>query len=134
MNIPNYKKKALVNKLDKITKNVSKKPVYVVKKQKDGNYALVHYFNNHVLIDQIPFAKSAKNLAQEIHKAKNVDEHILGKFRKRMDNFYKHYTDALFYKHTMSTTKDQIKFFSTEARLDITIMYLKEAKRSLINF
>jgi hypothetical protein len=134
MNIPKYKKKSLVNKLDNITKNVSKRPVYVVKKQKDGNYALIHYFNNKILIDEIPFARSAKSLASVIHRAKKVDEHTLAKFRSKMDNFYKHYNDALFYKHTMSTTKDQTKFFSTEARLDLTIMYLKEAKQSLINF
>jgi len=134
MNIPTHKKKSIVNKLDKITKNVSKKPVYVVKKQKDGNYALVHYFNNKILIDEIPFARSAKSLAEEFHKAKCVDDRILGRFRKRMDNFYKHYNDALFYKHTMSTTKDRTRFFCTEARLDLTILYLKEAKQSLINF
>ncbi len=133
MNIPNSKKKTLAKKLDKISSNVSKRPVYIVKRV-GNNYALVHYFSQKVLIDDIPFASVAKNLADQIHKHKTVDPVRLRKFEKKINYFYKHYNDAVFYKHTMATTNDSFRWFATEARLKDTIAYLKEAKSRLINF
>ena len=133
MNIPTSKKKGLAKKLDKISSNVSKRPVYVVKKQ-GKTYALVHYFTQKVLINNIPFASSAKSFADKIHRNKTIDPMTLRQYEKRIDYFYKHFNDAMFYRHTMATTKDTFKFFATEARLKDTILYIKEAKSRLINF
>ena len=33
--------------------------------------------------------------------------------------------DLFFYKHTLKTTKDSVKFFSTEARIDISVSKLR---------
>lgn len=133
MNIPNSKKHGLAKKLEKISSNVSKRPVYIVQKQ-GSSYALVHYFSKKVLVDDIPFANTAKSFANKIHKSKTIDPLVVRKFKSKIEYFYKHYNDAMFYRHTMATTKDSFKFFATEARLKETIAYLKEAKQRLINF
>lgn len=65
----------------------------------------------------------AKNLAKGCNvttKATDLDRTI-----------QKHYTDALFYAHTLRTTKDDLKKDITETRLDIAKTRTEDAKRHL---
>jgi len=133
MNIPTKNKKAVLEKLENITSNVSKKPIYVVKK--DGeSYSVIHYISKKILISDVPFAKPAKNLANDIHKFKKVNPEKIKRLTAYIDSYYKHYNDAIFYKHTLKTTKDPEKFEIVEARLDMTLAYLRCVRDTLANF
>ena len=39
----------------------------------------------------------------------------------------------MFYRHTMKTTKDTVKFFSTEARIDMSVSKLRYERDNLQN-
>lgn len=69
----------------------------------------------------------AKNLVNEngakIDKIKNLD-----------NSLSKHYQDAVYYKHTMSVTKDSIKKDITQSRYELTVAYVKKYKTDLDTF
>jgi len=46
----------------------------------------------------------------------------------------KHYNDALFYKHSMKTSKDPVKREITETRLDIAISESEKVRSLLDNY
>ena len=39
----------------------------------------------------------------------------------------------MFYKHTLKTTNSDVLFFSTEARIDLSLLYLRKARTELHN-
>ena len=133
MNIPRHKKEKLLKNFEKITKNVSKKPIYILKKTPEG-YSVVHYITGNHLVTHLPYAKTGKELIKYIIKEKKVCQERIKRLNRMIDNYYKHLNDAYFYKHTLKTTKDTEKVIMTEARLDITMMYLRGAREQLNNF
>lgn len=133
MNIPKHKKQKVLKEFEKITTKVSKKPIYVLKKTKDG-YSVIHFVTGNTLVSHIPYAKTGKELIKYIDKEKTVCHEKIKRLNKMIDHYYKHLNDAYFYKHTLKTTKDVDKVIMTEARLDLTMMYLRDAREQLTNF
>ena len=49
------------------------------------------------------------------------------------NDVHKHLNDIFFYKHTMKTTKDNVLFYATEARVDMSLMKLRHCREELHN-
>ncbi|MBE27471.1 MAG: hypothetical protein CMN33_07285 [Saprospirales bacterium] len=54
---------------------------------------------------------------------------------RRLDNtLSKHHIDSLFYKNTIETTKDKLKYDVAELRLDIALHHTTDAKAKLMQY
>jgi hypothetical protein len=70
--------------------------------------------------------------------AKNIDRLQTNASLERILNLdlklSKHYQDAVFYRHTMATTKDFTKRDATRSRYDLTVAYIRKYKTDLDAF
>ena len=61
-----------------------------------------------------------------------AEAHVIT-LRNYQDAVHKHLNDIFFYKHTMKTTKDNVLFYATEARVDMSLMKLRHCREELHN-
>ena len=121
-----YNTKKLAKGLDNITNKVAKRGIYVVVKA-DVGYNLIDHKKRETLVEAHPFKRELDKLCAEFNKAKKEDITI-GNLQRHIDNYYKHYNDIQFYKHTIRTSQDKVKVFSAGSRLQDALHYLKQAK------
>ena len=134
--IPKKAKKELAEKLDNTTKKVLAKNIFISVKNRSGLFDIVDATNKEPVFKNVYLPETARCIVKTLTKTpkKKLQNTILLIHKAR--NSYetpiiKHYNDLIFYRHTMKTTKDSIKFYSTESRAEIAIMKLKDAKEGL---
>lgn len=124
----NYNKTKLANKLDKLASNVAKKGVFIVTKSNPG-YKVINYMNKKIVIDNVPYLKMANEIADKINKSK--EPVTFEAVNYKIERYYKHLNDIMFYKHTIRTSNDSFKVISTGSRLQESIFALREVKQNL---
>jgi len=110
-----YNKQRLVNTLERITDNVSKRDIYVVSKN-DDTYVIQNYISKAVIVNDIPLRYLADKLCATQNKGKTISNDLRIKLRVLINEYYKHKTDLVFYKNSMINEKDNFKFEILEAR------------------
>ena len=120
-----YNTKKLAKGLDNIANKVAKRGIYVVVKA-DVGYNLIDHKKKVTLVESHPFKRQLEKLCAELNKSK--EEPRIGGLQRHIDNYYKHYNDIQFYKHTIRTSEDKVKVFSAGSRLQDSLHYLKQAK------
>lgn len=128
--IPANRKKELEEKLDKLAKKVSAKPVYVIKKT-DIGYDLVHYITGAVLLTDIPELSLAKRLVERANSKKSLRRDEINRFNTRLKTFYKYYNDIQFYSYTIKNSSDFTKVEAVKTRLQDAKWNLKHARSAL---
>lgn len=123
-----YNKAHLKNKIDNLAKNVAKKGIYVVGKSEPG-YKVLDCITNYIIIDNVPFKSVADELTNELNKAEDPKSISLFNLKIHIDRYYKHMNDILFYRHTISSSKDVFKVSGARARLLDSIHMAKEARK-----
>lgn len=124
----NYNKTKLAKKLDTLASNVAKKGVFVVTKSEPG-YKVINYIDKKSVIDNVPYLSMANEISDKLNKSKEPP--TLEGVNYRIDRYYKHLNDIMFYKHTLATTKDTFKILSVGSRLQESIYALREIKKNL---
>ena len=130
------KQQELAKKLESSVANVSKKGIFFKSRNKDGTYSIIDGTNKTVLINNIVLPESANQILNSIRQSnKKKLPSIVAKFNETLKQYQpiieKHINDLFFYKHTLRTTKDSVKFFSTEARIDISVSKLRHERDCL---
>jgi len=134
--IPKKTKKELAEKLDNTTKKVLSKNIFISIKNKSGMFDIVDATNKQPVFTNVYLPETARRIVTALTKTPKKKLHStiknISTARVRYETpIIKHYTDLIFYKHTMKTTKDTTKFYATECRAEISIMKLKDAKEGL---
>ena len=124
-------KKNLAKKLNNLAQKVAKKKVFVVEKT-DPGYNLINYVTKEVLLENIPFLKSANSICKELNKTQEL--HTISGAQRHIDIYYKHFNDLQFYKHTVRTSKDKVRVFSAGVRMQESLHFIREAKQHLSYF
>lgn len=124
----NYNKTKLANKLDTLASNVAKKGVFIVTKSEPG-YKVINYINKKIIVDCIPFLKTANEVADQLNKSK--EPLTFESLNRRIERYYKHLNDIMFYKHTIRSSNDSFKIISVGSRLQESIYALNDAKQKL---
>ena len=124
------KQQELAKKLESSVANVSKKGLFFKSRNKDGSYNIVDGAKKEVLVENILLPESANQILNTLKQAnKKKIANLVEKFKVTLNVYQpsieKHINDLFFYKHTLKTTKDSVKFFSTEARIDISVSKLR---------
>ena len=124
----NFNKKHVAKKLDKLASNVAKRGVYLIKKT-DIGYDIINYIKKEVVVQDIPFRKTASSFCETLNKEKGMcsTEGI----KKHINMYHKHMNDIMFYKHTIRTSDDTTKVFTAGVRMQDSIGMVKEAKMHL---
>ena len=127
-----FNTRELSKKLDDITAKVIDRGVYVVDRT-GKQYTIKNYFSNKVVLDAVPFAKTAKRIASvyNMHKTREEANVSLQPIYNAIDHYHKHKNDIIFYEHTLRTATDEIRLAAAEARLEIAQMYLDSAEKEL---
>jgi len=110
-------KKSVAKKLDRLASNVAKRGIFVVSKQ-DNVFVVKDHIRGHIVIDDIPLRNVAEYLCNAKNKSKDPSEAVTKKLADNMKLYFKYMNDCMFYRYTLKTTKDPIKYDMTEARLD----------------
>jgi len=100
----------------------------VVRKSPKG--FLIYDAKENQQVARTVFKCSALAIAKNLAQGKDLVEKIL----ILEDKMSKHYNDALFYKHSMKTSKDPVKREITETRLDIAISESEKVRSLLDNY
>lgn len=130
------KQQELAKKLESSVANVSKKGLFFKSRNKDGSYNIVDGAKKEVLVENILLPESANQILNTLKQAnKKKIANLVEKFKVTLNVYQpsieKHINDLFFYKHTLKTTKDSVKFFSTEARIDISVSKLRHERDCL---
>lgn len=126
-------KKVVAKKLDKLASNVAKRGIFVVNKI-NNVFVVQDHISKNVVVDDIPLKQVADYLCQCKNKQKEPTEIVSAKLRNSMNAFWKFQTDIMFYRYTLKTTKDPIKYDMTEARLDDALGRLTHIKDELRHY
>lgn len=129
-------KSKVAKKLEQATKKVLSKNLFFSVKKKTGLYDIVEASSRQPVFKDVMLPETARRIVKTLSttpkkKIPNtvlIIEKALHRYQRHVT---KHYNDLIFYKHTMKTTKDTTKFYSTESRAEIAIMSLRNAKESL---
>lgn len=87
----------------------------VIRKSPKGY--LIYNMKDNCQIARVFFKSTAIAIAKNIAQGKNYTDKILN-LEEKMS---KHYNDALFFKHSMKTSKDPVRTEIIETRLDIAL-------------
>ena len=123
-----YNKAHLKSKIDNLAKKVAQKGVFVVSKSEPG-YKVLDCITNSLVIDNIPFKNVASELTDQLNKADNPKEISVNNLNNHITKYYKYINDIIFYRHTISSSKDTYKVSGARARLLDAIHMAKEAKK-----
>jgi len=133
-------KQQLAVKLDKLAQNVSKRGAYVVMQSPNKDfYCIVNALKNQRVVLTHIFQKSvAQTLCASLNarnKPKNayepVSETQLERVQKLLDRYADLYTESIFHKYTIKTTKKQFMRDVAFVRLHETILKLKYVSKEL---
>ena len=120
-------KKHLSVKLELLSKNVAKKGMFFVSKNKhDSNtFSVIDVKTKKPFLDDIltyDLAHSVANMLNrtEINALKQKRENVLRYLKRYQREVEKHIVDMMFYTHTLDTTTDADRFFITQTRLELS--------------
>jgi hypothetical protein len=105
-----YNKDRLAEQLDQIATNVSKRGIFVVSKNVNGFYDIINYVDKSPVIRDLPAQTVANTFCERYNKGVRLREpdqtrrvaQILLKVAKLS-------SDCMYYTHTQSITKDNVK-------------------------
>ncbi len=131
-------KHEIASKLENTVKNVSKKGLFFKTKNKSGDWIIVDGKTKDVIFEDVVLVESANIMLKTLNKANNKQLlKIIPTYRDTLNAYQgpvqKHLSDIFFYKHTMKTTKDNVLFYATEARVDMSLMKLRHCREELHN-
>tara|TARA_B100000614_G_C14439267_1_gene449519 strand:- start:61 stop:546 length:486 start_codon:yes stop_codon:yes gene_type:complete len=131
-------KQDIANKLENTVKKVSKKGLFFKSKDKSGEWTIVDGKTKNVLFSGIILVESANIMLKTLNQANPKQlQKIIPSYQETLKNYqndvHKHLNDIFFYKHTMKTTKDNVLFYATEARVDMSLMKLRHCREELHN-
>ena len=107
----------VARKLDRLATNVAKRGIFVVNKV-NNVFVVQDHIRGNIVINDIPLRNVADYLCKCKNKQKEPSEVVGKKLRDSMKLYFKFANDIMFYKYTLKSTKDPIKYDMTEARLD----------------
>ena len=125
-----YNKAHLKSKIDNLAKKVAQNGVFVVSKSEPG-YKVLDCITNSLVIDNIPFKNVASELTDQLNKADNPKEISVNNLNNHITKYYKYMNDIIFYRHTISSSKDAYKVSGARARLLDAIHMAKEARHHI---
>lgn len=130
------KKKALATKLEQTVNKVSTKGLFFKTKTKGGDWNIVDGKNKKVVLENVLLVESANHILNSLNNSnqkqvKKLIHSYTGSLQQYQRPIFKHLNDIMFYKHTLKTTKSMVLFFSTEARVDLSLMNLRHAREEL---
>lgn len=125
-----YNKAHLKNKIDNLAKKVAQKGIFVVSKSHPG-YKVLDCITNDIVIDNVPFKNVASELTDQLNKADNPKEISTNNLKNHVSKYYKYMNDIIFYRHTISNSKDTYKVSGARARLLDAIHMAKEARNHI---
>tara|TARA_B100001287_G_C22679172_1_gene529340 strand:- start:1762 stop:2250 length:489 start_codon:yes stop_codon:yes gene_type:complete len=131
-------KQDIANKLENTVQKVSKKGLFFKTKDKFGEWTIVDGKTKNVLFSGILLVESANIMLRTLNQANPKQlQKIIPSYEETLRNYqdavHKHLNDIFFYKHTMKTTKDNVLFYATEARVDMSLMKLRHCREELHN-
>mgnify|MGYP001430843873 FL=1 len=131
-------KQDIANKLENTVQKVSKKGLFFKTKDKFGEWTIVDGKTKNVLFSGILLVESANIMLRTLNQANPKQlQKIIPSYQETLKNYqdavHKHLNDIFFYKHTMKTTKDNVLFYATEARVDMSLMKLRHCREELHN-
>jgi len=131
-------KQDIANKLENTVQKVSKKGLFFKTKDKFGEWTIVDGKTKNVLFNGILLVESANIMLRTLNQANPKQlQKIIPSYEETLRNYqdavHKHLNDIFFYKHTMKTTKDNVLFYATEARVDMSLMKLRHCREELHN-
>ncbi len=131
-------KQDIANKLENTVQKVSKKGLFFKTKDKFGEWTIVDGKTKNVLFTGILLVESANIMLRTLNQANPKQlQKIIPSYHETLRNYqdavHKHLNDIFFYKHTMKTTKDNVLFYATEARVDMSLMKLRHCREELHN-
>ena len=131
-------KQDIANKLENTVQKVSKKGLFFKTKDKFGEWTIVDGKTKNVLFTGILLVESANIMLRTLNQANPKQlQKIIPSYQETLKNYqdavHKHLNDIFFYKHTMKTTKDNVLFYATEARVDMSLMKLRHCREELHN-
>tara|TARA_B100001939_G_scaffold334433_1_gene335394 strand:- start:427 stop:894 length:468 start_codon:yes stop_codon:yes gene_type:complete len=132
----NIDKNKVAEKLEKATKKVLSKNLFFSVEKKTGLFDIVEASSRQPVFKDIYLPETARRITKTLtrtpkRKIPPTVEIIHKALNTYQNDVAKHYSDLIFYRHTMKTTKDTTKFYSTESRAEISLMKLRNAKDSL---
>ena len=118
-------KKKLSKQLEVISKNVARKGMYFSAKNKSDMYDIVDAKTQLPVIKNLIIHELAQTCANTLNKTdKNRLPHKISYMQRQLkthsSEMEKHYNDIVFYKNTMLTTDDEMRYFIVETRLDLS--------------
>jgi len=124
---------SLSSQLDAIATNVAKKGIFIVTKS-DDVFAIQEHFSKKIVADSIPMKCIATYLCNLRNKGKQPSMRNKIKIELLTTQYFRFRTDIVFYKNTLNSTKDFVKYEVTEARLLDTICKFNFTKDELKRF
>lgn len=127
-------RKSIAVKLDKIVKNVGKRGIFVVGKNKDvGTYEVINYANKRAVITSLPTRLIADAFCKKYNKGQRFSHQNrqLGETLYRIDKLR---NDCMFYNYTMTVSKDPIRVEVASNRKGLAVLQLKELHEKLLTF
>ncbi len=132
----NYNEQAyLAAKLDTIADRVIKRGVLVVEKNHDGFFNLVDYFNESVIVADIPSISLAKSICEYLNNKRDTNKRkFFNDLQLLINSYHKLNNDCVFYRHTIKVAKDMMRVEIALTRLDVTLVKLKSLHQQMQHY
>ena len=126
-----FNKQEISQKLDNVAHNVAKKGLYFVAKRKTQTFDVVDVKTKRPVFQEIPSGQVAYRIVSQLNKTEiKKCKSAVSDYTKTLNTYAhlleKHFTDILYYRHTMETTTDMIKYDAVESRLDMSELYMQD--------
>jgi len=129
-------KKKLSKQLETITQNVARKGMFFSIKNTQDMFDVVDAKTQKPVIQNLLIHDLAQTCASTLNRADKNQlprklEHIHKNLTTYQAELEKHYNDIFFYKNTMATTDDEVRYFIIETRLDMSTQRLADIIKKL---
>lgn len=121
----------LSRQLDKLTNKVLDRGIYVIEKNNYGFYNLLEYTKKKSIITDIPGYKLADSICNSFNNKHSSRKNNSTFVQSMINMYHKLNNDCMFYRNTITTTKDEFKREVTITRLDIAVQQLKNVYKEL---
>jgi hypothetical protein len=124
---PNKKpvsKQRLSQQLETIVNNITRRGIYVVKKQSVG-YCIQEYLTSNQVVDGLPDTHIAHQLCDRYNQGKYLTVPQLKKLNDLLAQYQKNKTDLMFFQNTLYNSRDSVLLAATTFRYEKThgLMY-----------
>lgn len=132
----NIDKDTLSKRLEEISHNVARKGMFFSTTNTDGTYNIVDAKTKSPVILGLLDEDLAQLCASRLNKVpQNQLQQKLMYFKRQLVKYHseleKHYNDIFFYKNTMATTDDEVRYFIIETRLEMSTQRLADIIKKL---